>query len=132
MLQGPDCPLKTRLLLHCAAKLMSEASDPAAREEAAAVMAQWEAQLGGGGVDDQLSLAAALYNRNEYGAAAAIYDGLHAQFPDLHALGFYQALCAYMQDDWQGGAAHLAAYQVGAAAQALDGAAKCGSLTMKG
>jgi intraflagellar transport protein 56 len=111
--QGPDCPLKTRLLAHCAAKLHGAAaaldSSPAAGATAA-----WEDQLGAGMLDDQLSLAALLYGRNDYEAAAAVYGGLLQQFPDLHALHVYLALCCYMLDDWQGSNTHVAAYQVDA------------------
>lgn len=92
IVQGPDCPLRTRLLLHCAVKLEGAVgitpSDTAG----------WEVQLGAGGVDDQLSLAAALYARADFAAAAAVYEGLLGRFPDLHALRVYLALCAYMQD----------------------------------
>lgn len=35
------------------------------------------------------------------------------QFPDLHALRAYRALCAYMADDWEGSRAEVAQYQVG-------------------
>ncbi|KAL4443862.1 hypothetical protein ABPG75_011599 [Micractinium tetrahymenae] len=111
--QGPDCPLKTRLLLHCAAKL-DEAASAAPTSGAAPTSScsgDWEAQLGAGGVEDQLSVAAALYARADFAGAAALYEGLLARFPDLHALRAYLALCAYMQDDYEGSAAHIEAYQ---------------------
>ena len=108
--RGPDCPLKTRLLAHCAAKLQGAA---ALDSSPAAAAAAWEEQLGAGKLDDQLSLAALLYARNDYGASAAIYRGLLQQFPDLHALHVYLALCCYMLDDWQSSSTHVAAYQVG-------------------
>lgn len=117
-MQGPDCPLKTRLLLHCAISLQEDGNPAAAPTSptgaASPGSAAWEAALGAGGVDDQLSLAAALYARNDYGGAAAIYEGLLRQFPELAALRLYLALCANMQDDWEASAAHVAAYQVGA------------------
>lgn len=34
------------------------------------------------------------------------------QFPDLHALRAYRALCAYMADDWERSQAEVAEYQV--------------------
>ncbi len=74
-LQGPDCQLKVRLLLHCAAKLCGPQADLAPL-------------LGGLGanVDDQVSLAALHYGRNDYRRAADIYEGLLDAHPDLHAV----------------------------------------------
>ena len=57
-----------------------------------------QAQLGAGGIDDQLSMAAALYARADFQGAAAVYENLLGRFPDLHALHAYLALCAYMLD----------------------------------
>lgn len=103
---GPDCALRQRLLAHCAAKLHPGA------EAAGAAWQSWEAALAGGGIDDQLSYAALLYERCEYGAAGSIYDGLLAQFPELHALRVFRALCCFMDGDWEGAGDHVAAYQV--------------------
>ncbi len=91
-MQGPDCPLKARLLLHCASKLCAPAGEDAPSH------GDWEAQLGAGGIDDQLSMAAALYARADFQGAAAVYENLLGRFPDLHALHAYLALCAYMLD----------------------------------
>lgn len=105
--QGPDCALKTRLLAHCASKLAGSNTDDSG------AAADLEAALLTGGLDDRLSAAALRYGRCEYEAAGAIYEQLLGQFPDLHALHLYAALCAYMGDDWEASAASLAAYQVG-------------------
>ncbi|GAB4821295.1 hypothetical protein N2152v2_008341 [Parachlorella kessleri] len=98
--RGPDCQLKVRLLLHCAAKLGGPSAD---LEELTAGL--------GSNVDDQVSLAAVHYGRNHYQAAADVYTSLLKEHQDLHALHVYLALCYYMLDDWQSCQGHLEAYK---------------------
>lgn len=71
--QAPDCSLRTRLLAHCAAKLGGTGGGGGGEA------AEWEAALAHGGIDDRLSLAALLYGRSEFGAAAELYESIQGQ-----------------------------------------------------
>ena len=78
---GPPCPLRTRLRLHCEARVRGPAALPPEPQLRAAL---------GANVDDRLSLAALLYARGEFGEAAGVYAQLLEEHPDLQA----RASCA--------------------------------------
>ncbi|PRW45517.1 tetratricopeptide repeat [Chlorella sorokiniana] len=83
--------------------------------------AQWRAwlQLHAGDAEGAAAAFAALgggFDLHRAGCLFALHrhrevQELALQFPDLHALHAYQALCAYMSDDWERSQAEVAAYQ---------------------
>eukprot|EP00775_Hariotina_reticulata_P003826 gene3826-4084_t len=80
-LQGPRCPLATRILFHCAQRQGDEDT----------LMAQHSNLTDS--LDDQLSLAALHFNRGHYQEATDMYKSLLLDHRELLALNVYVALC---------------------------------------
>ncbi|CCW67262.1 unnamed protein product [Phytomonas sp. Hart1] len=85
-LRGTECPLRNRLLFHIAQKTHDEAK-----------LMSYHHQLKST-VEDQLSLAAAQYNRNHYPQAIEICKRILQQSPEYIALNVYLAMCYYKND----------------------------------
>mmetsp|Transcript_38089 Transcript_38089/g.84856 ORF Transcript_38089/g.84856 Transcript_38089/m.84856 type:complete len:556 (+) Transcript_38089:159-1826(+) len=80
-LQGPRCPLQTRILFHCAHKMGDETK-----------VMQYHQQLTES-IEDQLSLASMQYQRSHYQEATDIYKRLLLENREFLALNVYVALC---------------------------------------
>ncbi|GAX82244.1 hypothetical protein CEUSTIGMA_g9672.t1 [Chlamydomonas eustigma] len=80
-MQGPRCPLQTRILFHCAHKLSDETK-----------LMQYHQQLTES-IEDQLSLASIHYQRSHYQEATDIYKRLLLENREYLALNVYVALC---------------------------------------
>lgn len=80
-LQGPRCPLQTRILFHCAHKLNDENK-----------LMQYHQQLTES-IEDQLSLASIHYQRSHFQEATDIYKRLLLENREFLALNVYVALC---------------------------------------
>mmetsp|Transcript_35995 Transcript_35995/g.106434 ORF Transcript_35995/g.106434 Transcript_35995/m.106434 type:complete len:556 (-) Transcript_35995:813-2480(-) len=80
-LQGPRCPLQTRILFHCAHKMGDETK-----------LMQYHQQLTES-IEDQLSLASIHFQRSHYQEATDIYKRLLLENREYLALNVYVALC---------------------------------------
>lgn len=79
--QGPRCPLQTRILFHCAHKLNDEDK-----------LMKYHQQLTDS-IEDQLSLASIHYQRSHFQEATDIYKRLLLENREFLALNVYVALC---------------------------------------
>ncbi|CCW59760.1 unnamed protein product [Phytomonas sp. EM1] len=88
-LRGTECPLRNRLLFHIAQKTHDEAKLMSYHNHLKST------------VEDQLSLAAAQYNRNHYQQAIDICKRILQQSPEYIALNVYMAMCYYKNDYYE-------------------------------
>jgi len=84
--EGPNCPLKTRVLFHVAHKMNDEQK-----------LMEYHQQLSDT-KEDQLCLAAIHYLRNHYQEATDIYKRMLLENRDDLALNVYVAMCYYKLD----------------------------------
>lgn len=80
-MQGPACPLQTRILFHCAHRLGDEGK-----------LMTFHQKLTNS-IEDQLTLASIHYERSHYQEATDIYKRLLLENREFAALNVYVALC---------------------------------------
>ncbi|KAF0978525.1 hypothetical protein FDP41_002345 [Naegleria fowleri] len=87
VLKGPDCPYQNRILFHIADKLQKED-----------IVNQCHKKLSDNNIEDQLSLAAMHFSRNQIQPAVNIYKNLLLEDSSFEALHIYVALCYFKLD----------------------------------
>jgi len=97
-LLGPTCDLQTRLIFHIAQQRNDE-------EE----LLQAHSKLVGT-LENQLSLAAIHYIRNNYTDALQIYQKTLSQYPNYLAMNVYMAMCEFKLDQFQESNDHVDLY----------------------
>ena len=86
-IKGPDNPLQNRILFHVADKLQKED-----------LVNQCHKKLNDNNIEDQLSLAAMHFSRNQVQAAVNIYKNILMEDSSFEALQIYVALCYFKLD----------------------------------
>ncbi|KAL9645020.1 hypothetical protein ABK040_004513 [Willaertia magna] len=86
-MQGPNCALQNRILFHLADKLQKEK-----------LMNDCHKKINESNIEDQLSLAAMHYSRNQFQLAVNIYKNILLDDSSFEALHVYVAMCYYKLD----------------------------------